>query len=215
MTLNQSPIELVTAGTDFLLGLLVLYIPWKYLRLPGFKAATWKWVCGLLAVASFLGVVAHGLEMSAEVNALIWKPLNLALGLTLGLFVVGAVFDLAGEAAARRILPLMIVLGVVFFGVTVLIPDTFLTFIAYEALAMLFALGVYGYLAYRKTLPGAGWMTAAVLVTLLAAVVQASGHSGQAIFWYFDNNGVFHVIQMMGLVLLAVGLNVWAGRQAE
>lgn len=214
MTLNPSPIELVTALTDFLICLLVLYIPWRYLRLAGFKASTWKWVCWLLGVASFLGVVAHGLDLTPQVSALVWMPLNLSLGLTLGLFVVGAMVDLAGEAAARKILPWMLVLGLVFFGVTVLIPDTFLTFIAYEALAMLFALGVYGYLTVRGMLPGAGWMTAAVLVTLLAAVVQATGHSGQAIFWYFDNNGVFHLIQMVGLGLLAVGLDVWIKRQA-
>ena len=78
----------------------------------------------------------------------------------------------------------------------------------------MFALGVYGYLAVRNRLPGAGWMTAAVLVTLVAAVVQAVGPSGHALFWYFDKNGVFHVIQMVGFGLLAVGLNAWVKRQA-
>jgi len=32
------------------------------------------------------------------------------------------------------------------------------------------------------------------------------GKAGKWIFWYFDNNGIFHLIQMIGLVLLLLGV---------
>jgi len=81
-----------------------------------------------------------------------------------------------------------------------------MTFIAYEAAAMLFSLGVYIFLVFKGTLPAAGWMLAGVLVTIIAAVVQAIGKPGKSMLWYFDNNGMFHWIQMLGMVLLFLGL---------
>ena len=134
-------------------------------------------------------------------------PLNLSLGLTLGLFVVGAVFDLLGEESARMILPVMLFLGFVFFLITIIFPGSFLTFIIYEAVAMLFALSAYLFLFLKGT-PCAGWMAAGVFVTIIAAIVQATGKAGKSIFWYFDNNGVFHLIQIIGLGLLFVGLRL-------
>jgi hypothetical protein len=70
----------------------------------------------------------------------------------------------------------------------------------------LFALGVYVYLLFTSTLSGVEWMVAGIFVTILAAVIQATGKAGKSIFWHFDNNGVFHLIQMIGIVLLMVGL---------
>jgi hypothetical protein len=52
-------------------------------------------------------------------------------------------------------------------------------------------------------------MAAGVLVTIIAAVVQA-GWNGQAnpltLVWQFDQNGLYHLIQMAGVGLLLVGL---------
>jgi hypothetical protein len=165
------------------------------------------WALGLLAFASFLGVAAHGLAMSQKTNNLIWMPLNLSLGLALGMFVVGAMFDLRGEESARAILPFMLALGVMFFFVTIIFPGSFMTFIAYEAVAMFFALGVYVFLIFKGTV-GAGWMSLGIFVTIIAAIIQATGKAGKSIFWYFDNNGVFHLIQMAGLILVYAGLGI-------
>jgi len=204
--INPSSFEKVTAFTDFLMGILAVYVVLQFRGITSYKASVWRWAFGLLVLASFLGVIAHGLDISESASAWVWKPLNLSLGLALGLFVVGAVHDMWGEEMARKMLPFMIVLGFVFFGITILIPDTFLTFIAYEALAMFFALGVYGVLSSRGTLPGANWMALGIIITIIAAIVQATGKSGNGILWYFDNNGTFHLIQMIGVWLLMVGL---------
>ena len=204
---HTSPYERVTARTDVLMGLLAGFIAFQLYQIPGFKFMVWTWAFALLAISSFLGAVAHGYEMTPKTNDRLWMPINLSLGLALGLFVVGALFDLSGEAIARMVLPLMLAIGFGFFLITVWKPGTFMTFIAYEAVAMLFALGVYVYLLFTSSLAGAGWMVLGVLVTIIAAVVQATGKAGKRIFWYFDNNGVFHLIQMLGMVLLYSGLN--------
>lgn len=208
MSIHPSRFEQITALTDLLLGLLASYAVIKLMPLAGFKSQIWMWAFALLAAASFLGVIAHGVAMSQKTNDMIWKPLNLSLGLTLGLFVVGAVFDLSGKETARTILPFMLALGTVFFFVTIIFPDTFLTFILYEGIAMIFALGVYIFLFYKGTLPNAGWMALGVFVTIIAAIVQTVGKAGKSMLWYFDNNGMFHLIQMIGLIFLFIGLGI-------
>jgi hypothetical protein len=204
--LIRSPFERVTAVTDVFMGLLSAYAAIQLSQSSDFKPTVWAWTFGLLAFSSFLGAVAHGFEMTPKTNDRLWLPINLSLGLALGLFVVAALFDLRGESLARKSLPLMLIVGFGFFLVTVWKPGTFMTFIAYEAVAMLFALGTYFWLFFTSELVGMGWMVAGVLVTILAAIIQATGKAGKGIFWYFDNNGIFHLIQMIGLGLLLMGV---------
>ncbi|MBK9779270.1 MAG: hypothetical protein IPP55_04360 [Anaerolineales bacterium] len=206
MLIHPSPHERITALTDVFLGALAAWAAAHLFINMGFRYQVWGWAFSLLAASSLIGAIAHGFVMTQKTNTRIWMPLNLLLGLALGLFVVGACVDLSGEGAARMLLPFMLVVGVGFFLFTLWKPGTFMTFIAYEALAMVFALGVYAYLFFTAALAGAGWMLAGVLVTISAAVVQATGKAGKSIFWYFDNNGVFHLIQMAGMVLLFMGL---------
>ncbi len=203
------PTEQTTAVTDAILALLTLGALVYLLQLGQFqpwKAGLWGWVMGLLALAAALGAIAHGFKMSPEVNRFFWYPLNLALGLVIGLFVAGVTFDLWGLAAARRLLPVMLGVGGLFFVITLLVPGSFLVFIIYEAAGMLFALGAYSWLAWQGRLPGAGWMAAGVLVTVVAAAVQASESLSLTLIWPFDHNGLYHLIQMGGLLLLVIGL---------
>lgn len=206
MLIHHSPFERVTALTDMLMGLLAASAAFYLNQFPGFRFGLWAWVFGLLALSSFLGAGAHGFDMSPKTNDRLWMPINLSLGLALGLFVVAALFDLSGEALARKSLPVMLVVGFGFFLVTLWKPGTFMTFIAYEAVAMLFAFGAYVYLFFTSALAGAGWMLIGVTVTILAAAVQATGKAGRGIVGHFDNNGIFHLIQMIGLALLLMGL---------
>lgn len=206
MRIINSPFERVTSFTDVLMGLLAAFVAYQVSHLTGFRADLWAWVFGLLALSSLLGAAAHGFEMKKTTNDHLWALINLSLGLVIALFVVAALFDLSGEDFARRSLPLLLAVGFGFFLVTLWKPGTFMTFIIYEAVGMLFALGVYVYLFFTSALAGTGWMVAGVFVTIIAAAVQATGKAGKGIFWYFDGNGVFHIIQMAGLVLLWMGL---------
>ncbi len=132
----------------------------------------------------------------------------MALGLTVAMFVVGVIYDQWGLVATRRVLPILIAVAVAFFVVTVLVPGTFLAFIVYEAAAMLFALVVYILLAVRGQLTGAAVMAAGITISIIAAAVQASGAVSVTALWEFDHNGIFHLIQIVGVVVLVAGLRM-------
>ena len=205
----DSPTEQTTAITDVILAALALAAA-IYIRLFGqqqpWKANLWAWAFSLLALAAFLGAIAHGLQMADATRKRVWHPLFLSLGLLMALFTVGVIYDIWGLTIARRVLPIMLIVGIVFFGVTLRWPDTFLVFILYQAIVMLFALGGYLWLAVGGHLAGAWLMVAGILVTIIAGGVQASNAVSITLIWQFDHNGTYHLIQMVGVVLLVAGL---------
>jgi hypothetical protein len=157
--LNPSATELTTAATDAALGLLCLAVLWRLMAIPvnaAWKKALWCWVFGLLGLASVLGTVTHGLELSESVVAVLWWPLYLSLGLTVALVLVGAVHDWRGEAAARALFPWAVGIGASFSALTQLLGGAFLIFVVYEAAAMVAALAMYAFLSTTGRLAGAG-----------------------------------------------------------
>lgn len=207
MNLVNDPVELATAITDAVLGLLALVCAGGLLAVAQrdpWKARMWAAAFGLLALASAFGVVQHGLQTSTTVHNLAIHARDLALALLIALFVDGAWLDRWSAKGARRILPLLVLVALAFFAITFVFPSTFLPFIIYEAVAMLFALGLYGSLAFARR-PGAGLITAGIVVTILAAVVQVSSLAVDVI-WRLDHNSLFHLVQMVGVILLFTGL---------
>jgi hypothetical protein len=194
--------ERTTAATDALLAIaaIVLLAMLRRRTPPSLGRAVWLSALAAMALASVLGAVAHGLRLSDAVRDLLWQPLYFALGTTMALFVVGAVRDWRGDRAARRTLPAMLVLTLAFYGATRASGGDFLVFVLYEAGALGFALAVYAWLAARRRRAGAAAMAAALGVSL------AAGLGTVRLLWEFDHNGVFHLVQLAGIVLLAAGL---------
>jgi hypothetical protein len=199
--------ERTTAATDALLAggataavlLLGRQLP------PSFGRTVWQVALAALAVASGLGAAAHGLALSGALRDLLWQPLYLTLGVTMSLFVVGAVRDWRGEGAARRALPPLLGLALAFYAVTRATGGNFLAFVVYEAAALVLSLLIYLRLAAGGR-PGAGAMGAALVLSLTAGAVQASGVGPVRLLWEFDHNGLFHLVQLLGLVLLVAAL---------
>lgn len=204
------PTEQTTAATDVVMAILALIVTIKVYNtgkdIDFKKARIWMWAFGLLTFASATGAVAHGFQMSKLTNFILWQPLNLALGVAIGLFVAGVVYDYRNYSLPRPLIPLLLVFAIIFYTVTVLIPNAFIVFIIYEAIAMLFAFVVYSILATRKKLKGAAWMAGGILVTIIAAAIQAIETIKVTFIWEFDHNGVFHIVQMIGLLILLKGL---------
>ncbi|MEJ2596251.1 MAG: hypothetical protein P8100_14265, partial [bacterium] len=159
-----------------------------------------------LSIAALFGTFAHGFKMSAQTNLLLWQPLNLALGLSVSLFAAGAILDFRKGKLPKYIIYGLLALGLIFYFVTVLIPGSFLVFILYEAVVMLFALCIYLILSTSRRLTGGWWMTAGILISIVAAVIQASGSVIISFIWDFDHNGIFHLVQMVGILVLLKGL---------
>ncbi|MEM8930490.1 MAG: hypothetical protein AAGE94_04915 [Acidobacteriota bacterium] len=202
------PTEQTTAVTDLVMGCVTAYLAfdvWRRRSPDPWKGKLWTATFAFLTVAAWLGAVAHGFQMADGTRTLLWHPLNLCLGLTVGLFAVGALHDHGGEALSRRVLPWAIASGVAFYGVTVLWSGTFFVFILYESVAIILALVFYARLA-RAGAAGALAMAVGVAITLIAAVVQATKVVRVTWIWEFDHNGVFHLIQIVGLFAFLIGL---------
>jgi hypothetical protein len=203
------PTEKTTAVTDAILAIMAI-VAAVYLNRIGqkvrFKTNLWIWVFCLMSLASILGSLIHGFKITKTLQVFLWYPLYLFLGLVVALFIVAVVYDIWGKAIAQQVLPIMIIIGVSLFGITLVWPNNFLVFIIYEITGLLFALGGYIWCGYRRRLEGAWLMAAGVFVSIIAAGVQASNVLSFTFLWSFDHNGVFHLIQMVGVVLLVTGL---------
>lgn len=118
MELAVQATERTTAATDALLALaaVALLLGLRHWSPASFGRAVWLSALAALALASVLGAIAHGLELSAATRDLLWQPLYLALGSAMALFVVGAVRDWRGDRAARRVLPAMLVIALLGAG---------------------------------------------------------------------------------------------------
>jgi len=208
MQLVASPTELTTAATDAVIALLcgaVIVFLWRFREDDRYKTVLWSCVFGLLGIASFLGAVAHGLDLTDSVRSALWHPLYLSLGLTVALFLVGGIYDLRGRRSARLMMPWLLGLGVASYAVTQMLGGEFIVFLVFEAVAMLSALGIYIFLALSGKMAGATIMSSAVRLNLAAAAVQASNLSFHFIV-SFDHNGLFHLVQMVAIVVLERGL---------
>ena len=210
MPLINSPTELTTSATDAVLAIECAVIIALLLRTAPadrWRTNLWCWVFGLLAIASFLGALAHGVEMPKSMRTALWAPLYLSLGILVVLFIVGAVADWRGKMAAKRLVPWGLGVSAAFLGLTALLGGAFIVFIVYAATILLSALAIYTFLAVTRRLQGAAVMALAILLNLAAAAVQASNLSLHLVF-PFDHNGLFHLVQIVSTAILGWGLHL-------
>ena len=210
MTLTPSPTELTTAASDAALAVLSLVLFAVLVRTPAaapWRKAIWATVFALLAAGAALGAVAHGLDLTPAAVTTLFRPLYLSLALSVALFLVGAIGDWRGWQAARTVLPWAMAAAVGFFAATQVSDRGFMFFIQYEGVAMVAALLIYLFLWAVRRFGGAGRLAAGIALTLVAAAVQVSSLSFQFIGWTFDHNGLFHLVQLVAVVVMASGLH--------
>lgn len=205
----DSPTERTTAATDAILSALAigsaLWIHRQHQRHP-WKVTLWSTAYGTLATGAALGAIAHGLQISPRTRECIWRPLNLSLGTTIALFVTSVVYDTWNEQTSRRVLPITLASAGAFSVITIIRPGSYLLLVLYQSVGMLFALAAYSRLAWKQQLPGAELMTAGILITIIASAIQATERAHLHLIWEFDHNGIYHLVQMAGLVTLLAGV---------
>ncbi len=207
MELIASTTERTTAATDLLLAIAAFVGAWHLgRRAPGSLAAR-IWAGALVAagLASVLGAVTHGLEMSETLRESLWQPLFLLLGATVACFVAGGVADAYGPRPARLVLAVMLIAALGFYVATRLSGGKFVVFVVFQAAGLVAALAIYLRLTARRR-PGAIVVAAALALSLAAGVIQASESLALRFVWEFDHNGIYHLVQLGGLVLLVAGL---------
>ncbi len=209
MQLNDSPTERSTAATDLLLSLAAVFgLGFLQSSQPGgsWRIELWSWPFGLIAGAAALGALYHGLILPQTLRAQIWQALTFLLGMALALFGVGLTHDLLGFEAGRCSLPLWLAAGAALYLAGRRFSGMFLVFIVFEGVVLAAALIGYTWLAVSGALNGAGWVAAGVWVSVLAAAAQTFKRLRLKWIWEFDHNGIFHLVQTAGLVLLSKGI---------
>ena len=158
MELIASTTERTTAVTDLVLALAAMAAVAALGRraAPSFARHVWQAALVAAAAGAALGAAAHGLGLPTGTRELLWQPLFLLLGVTVSLFVVGAVASWRGGAAAGRLLPPMLGLAVLFYLATRLTGGDFLVFVLFQAGTLMFAMAVYLRLGAGGC-PGPGW----------------------------------------------------------
>lgn len=206
LELTSVEAELTTAITDALLTLVVLAgIAWlRRVAPPSARRSLWVRGLSLFALAGALGAFVHGFDLEPATRELLWQPLYLTLGSALAFFSAGAIGDWRGDAAARRSLPALLALVAAFYLLTRLSGGKFLVFVIFEALALLFALAVYARLAFQRK-QGAHLVLIGLVLSLAGGALQASTLSAH-VMWDFNHNGLYHLVQLVGVVFLLAGL---------
>ena len=206
------PAEATTAATDAALAVLS-WTGLAWLRRhtpPSLLRASWLAMLGMFGLAALLGSITHGFPWSAAHLDLIWQPLYLSLGVAVAYFVIASICAAWGDLAARRARPFLLVAAALFYVLTRRTGGNFLVFVIYQGAGLCFALAVHGWLATRGR-AGAGWVAAGLVVSLAAGVVQAVDTISLRLVWTFDHNGVYHLVQGVGLGLLLFGLRPMLG----
>ncbi len=210
MKLVKDPAEQTTAATDIILALVafggVLLLQYSPVKTGGlWRIHIWSAAIGSIGLAATLGAVAHGLLLKPNHHNRIWLVLNMALAFAVSLFVVGVINDLWGAMLAQKALPFVLLSGLGFYIATLIYPGMFFVFIGYGGLALALAFCAYLFLSIRGVM-GAEFMAGGVLLSILAAGLQARKSISFTLIWKFDHNGIYHIVQTLGLLLLIAGL---------
>jgi hypothetical protein len=211
MQIVDSPTERTTAATDLLIALAALggigYLRSQPHPVPADTSA-WTWAFALLAVSAALGAAYHGLALDGPRRNALWQALTLCLALAIALVASGTSRDLLGDEAADRALPALLATGGAVYALSRAFPGLFIVFLLYQAVVLLAALAAYGTLAVSGPDEGPAWVSAGVVLALAGAVVQARRRSRIRLVWEFDHNGIFHLFQTAGLVVIWLGLGM-------
>lgn len=203
--INPVATEQTTAATDLLLGVVSLVLLVLLHRRPvsdELKRRFWSWMYGFLTTASIVGSLAHGFVLPDPFFKGIWHVLYLLLGFTVAFFAIGAIHELWGANASKKTFSYILFVAFCFYLVTVFVPGSFLVFIVYEAVALAGALAIYLYLGFRDRSKACFLMVAGIVVSILAAVIQALGNMRITVIWGFDHNGIFHLVQIAGIIII-------------
>ncbi len=207
----KDPAEQTTAITDLILAAVALGGIFFLQRVPlngsdFFRITIWSAALGFIGLAAALGAAAHGLVLAQALHQRLWQILNAALALAVAMFVVGVVFDLWGKSASCQALPVLLLISLGFYTATSMYPGIFFVFIVFEGLALIFALIAYVFLSWRGELQGAGLIAAGILFSIIAAGIQANKSISITLIWQFNHNGIYHIVQVVGLLFLVCGL---------
>ena len=169
------------------------------------SVSAWSATMAAVSVAAFAGAVSHALYYDSAVNWVIWlrnaawKLVGLSTAVASGLMLVAVIFNTI--PAGRRAL-VVIAAGVksVIFAVVAWFSGNYLYTIIDYGLSMLIVLVVQ--IRQRRGAAAAPWLTAGIIVSLVAAGLQRSEIT---LHKNFNYNDIYHLVQIAAFYLLYEG----------
>jgi hypothetical protein len=165
------------------------------------------WAIGFFFVGlgALLGGTSHGFVTYLGEAGLryIWKGTVYAVGLSMLFAVAGTVEGSSFGAVVRRTLHSVNVIGFAVYATWMIDHSGFIYVIYHYVSAMIGIASMQTWAWLRHRAITAPWIIAGVLVTLLGAIIQQSGFT---LHEHFNNNDLFHVVQIVGLLLLYRGV---------
>lgn len=198
--------EPMTLATDYLLAAVGIVLARKLA--PEGEAATgalawWRLALVAMAVAAFAGGTFHGFTrlLPAMVLTALWKLTMVAIGVA-GTALARASVEPVLSERGRRVAAAALWMELALYAVWVLfVDDGFGSAVVQYGAAMLLAAAIHTALALRGR-PAAWWIVGGVAVSLAAAAIQQSGLS---LHRHFNQNDLYHVVQVAGLFLFFRG----------
>jgi hypothetical protein len=179
--------EPVTVLTDYALVVVSTVLGF---RLVG-RNRFWALAFLALALAALLGGTWHGFWQSD----VLWQATTLSVGVASFGMVVGSALQTTRRETARAI-TLFAAAKLLVFAAWMLTHDDFIWVVVDTGIALL----VVGALYLRRF---NGWMLAAVALSVLAGLAQASGIR---LHQHFNHNDLYHVIQIGAMLAFYRGL---------
>ena len=153
---------------------------------------------GMLATgfAAVVGALAHGTDPARKaLRAGFWRGALYATGF-IGAATVASVAFFAAQGSTRLAILLFAGIRLVIFIERVTRQPEFRVAAGDYGVALAIVLVAAAYEMFRRRSPGMAWLIAGVLVSLVAAIVQARR---LALHRHFNHNDLYHVIQMAAL----------------
>jgi hypothetical protein len=182
--------EPMTMLTDYLLGGVSAFAAIALLRNSQTSRRLWALAFAALAAAAFLGGTWHGFVQSA----LLWKATTLSAGVASFGMVAGSSYA-AFPPPLRAFVLTAALAKLVVYSVWMLSHDAFIYVVIDTGIAFLVVAAIHLWKWNGPILAG-------VALSIGAALVQASGFK---VHEHFNQNDLYHVMQIAAVVLLYRG----------
>ena len=183
-----SGIELTTAITN-----VVIYIVSLYGFFAIKKDKLWKFFYFLMTIDSFLGVIVHGLEMSIQLNVLLWLILAITFTITVNTFLVIFLKIKARYIILFSILLSLLLLAEIHHGM-----DFILTFTLYVLLSII----ISTYKIVKSKINNKEYFLAGILVQITGGILMLSKVSIGEV----NHNGIYHLFMALTLAIFLIGI---------
>jgi len=187
--------EPMTMLTDYALAGVTGWLGWLLFRNSQLQSSRrfWALAFAALAAAAFLGGSFHGFVQSD----LLWKATVLAVGIASFGMLAGSATAVLSGILKTAVLAFATV-KLIAYSAWMLAHDEFIYVVADTGIA-------FAAVAVLHLLKFNAWILAGVVVSVAAALVQASGF---ALHRHFNHNDLYHVIQIAAMALLYRGARI-------